>query len=81
MPRPRRSSPPREATEHQLWQQIRARRLELGITQAEVADLAGLSRTTVHTIEAGSLSPRLGAVVAVADVLGCDVALSRRGER
>lgn len=78
MPRPRRSPPPHDPSEQPLWQQVRARRLELGITQAELADLAGLSRTTVHTIEAGATSARLAAVVAVADVLGCDVTLSPR---
>ncbi|MDO4238801.1 helix-turn-helix domain-containing protein [Micrococcus sp.] len=49
---------------------LRAARRRLGLTQQEVADLAGLSDRTVRDLEKGSSSPSLGAVIAVATVLG-----------
>lgn len=49
---------------------LRAARRRLGLTQQEVADLAGLSDRTVRDLEKGSRSPSLGAVIAVATVLG-----------
>ena len=49
---------------------LRAARRRLGLTQQEVADLAGLSDRTVRDLEKGSSSPSLGAVIAVAMVLG-----------
>ena len=49
---------------------LRAARRRLGPTQQEVADLAGLSDRTVRDLEKGSSSPSLGAVIAVATVLG-----------
>jgi transcriptional regulator with XRE-family HTH domain len=57
---------------------VRDRRLTLNLTQAELADLAGLSRTTVHHIESGAANVRFDAVLAVADVLGCDLRLTPR---
>lgn len=52
---------------------LRAARRRLGLTQQEVADLAGLSDRTVRDLEKGSTSPSLGAVFAVARVLGLRV--------
>lgn len=49
---------------------LRAARRRLGLTQQEVADLSGLSDRTVRDLEKGSSSPSLGAVIAVATVLG-----------
>lgn len=49
---------------------LRTARRRLGLTQQEVADLAGLSDRTVRDLEKGSSSPSLGAVIAVATVLG-----------
>ena len=39
-----------------LGQLVRARRTELGLSQAQLADLADLSRTTINLFENGSLS-------------------------
>ena len=44
-----------------------------GLTQQQVADLAGLSDRTVRDLEKGSTSPSLGAVLAAACVLGLRV--------
>lgn len=57
-------------TASDLGSALRAARRRLGLTQQEVADLAGLSDRTVRDLEKGSSSPSLGAVIAVAAVLG-----------
>lgn len=57
-------------TASDLGSALRAARRRLGLTQQEVADLAGLSDRTVRDLEKGSSSPSLGAVIAVAMVLG-----------
>src|SRR5688572_12109288 len=44
---------------HELGQALRARRAEMGLSQAQVACLSGLSRQTVNQIETGG-APDLG---------------------
>jgi y4mF family transcriptional regulator len=49
---------------------IRAARKEAGLTQKDLADLAGISERTVRALEAGTGNPSLTAVAAAANVLG-----------
>jgi transcriptional regulator with XRE-family HTH domain len=51
------------------------RRLALGLTQFELADLAGVSRAALQRLEAGAPSARLATLEGVAAALGCRVAL------
>lgn len=53
-----------------LAEAVRARREELGLRQAEVADLAGCSQRFLHTVEHGKASLRLDKVLDVLAVLG-----------
>jgi putative transcriptional regulator len=48
----------------------RKARKEAGITQAELADLAGTSERTVRAIETATGNPSLAAVEAVANAVG-----------
>ncbi len=59
------------STIHELGNALRARRTEMGLSQARVAALSGLSRQTVNQIETGSV-PDLGLNKAerLASVLG-----------
>lgn len=43
------------------------------LTQAELAERAGLSRMTVQRLESGSLDPRLSTLYAMARVLGLEL--------
>ncbi len=61
-----RSTSPLKALAHE----VRTRRLELGLRQAEVADLAGCSPRFVHTVEQGKPSLRLDKLLDVLRVLG-----------
>lgn len=49
---------------------VRARRTELGLRQAEVADLAGCSQRFIHTVEHGKAGLRMDKVLDVLGVLG-----------
>src|SRR5213592_3846735 len=51
---------------------LRLRRLVLGLTQAELAGRAALSREQVIRLEAGSCSPTWRTALALADALDCD---------
>jgi transcriptional regulator with XRE-family HTH domain len=48
---------------------IRRRR---GFSQERLAWRAGLSRDTIHKLETGKRSPRLGTILILADTLGVD---------
>lgn len=54
----------------ELGRRIRAARKEAGLTQKDLADLAGISERTVRALETGTGNPALAAVVAAANVLG-----------
>lgn len=55
---------------------IRRARKEAGITQEDLANLAGTSERTIRAIETGSGNPSLTAVAAAANVLGLHLAVT-----
>jgi len=59
--------------------QVRARRAELGLGQAELADLAGVSVRFVREVEHGKRSARLDLVEALLEVLGLELVARVRG--
>ena len=56
-----------------LGKAIRKARHRSGITQADLADLAGIGVRTVRAIESGTGNPSLTAVVDVANAVGLNV--------
>lgn len=62
--------PPERGPVTGLSRAVRRRREELGLRQAEVADLAGCSQRFLHTVEHGKSSLRLDKVLDVLEVLG-----------
>lgn len=54
------------------------RRLALGLTQVELAELAGVGVSSVRTLEAGSDAMTFTVVIAVLDALGLAVAIGPR---
>jgi HTH-type transcriptional regulator/antitoxin HipB len=58
-----------------IGQQLRARRQGLGLSQAALADKAGVSRVFVEKIEAGARTPSWGTLERLARALGCRVQL------
>lgn len=73
-----------------LGQQIRAARAARGMTAEELAGTAGISRTTLHSIERGNPNASIGTVFTIAGIVGVPlfgvedpselIALRRRGE-
>lgn len=59
-----------------IAEEIRRNRKEAGLTQEDLAHLAGTSERTVRAIETGTGNPSLQAVVAVANVLGLKLAVA-----
>lgn len=53
--------------------QLRSRRLECGLTQAELAARAGVSRQLVAAVEAGQNAPAVGAALRLAGALAASV--------
>lgn len=53
------------------------RRRQLGLTQLEAAELAGVAARTVHAVEAGKETVRLNALLAVLTALGLQLHLER----
>ena len=52
---------------------VRAARTALGMTQAELADAAGVTRQTVVAVEAGDYAPSVYLALAIAQRLGSSV--------
>lgn len=71
----------REITETELLREVaaslRARRKQLGLTMAEVAQAAGISRVTLHRIEKGEPSVSVGAVASVSKALGTPLSIQQ----
>lgn len=53
-----------------LGRRLAARRLALDLTQADVAEQAGISKRTLERLESGAVSTRLDAFLRVCGVLG-----------
>lgn len=60
--------------------EVADRRRELNLTQQTLADLSGVSRSTLQALEYGSGSVRLEALAAVAEILGLEISLSKPGQ-
>lgn len=78
MPGPRESNPRRGSTMPVLTgigESIARRRRAVGLTQQTLADLAGVSRSTVQALEYGRGAVQWGALAEVADVLGLRIRL------
>ncbi len=57
----------------QFGKTVREARQNTGLTQAGLADLAGLTQQYIARIEAGQINPALATMIAVARVLHLDV--------
>ncbi len=56
-----------------LADDVRDRRRTLALSQADAADLAGVSERFVRSVEAGKETVRLDKLVALLDVLGLEL--------
>lgn len=67
---------------HSIGQLVQRRRLALGLSQARLAKLGGLSRATINQLETGALVD-LGAakLIGLLDLLGLELDASERPQR
>jgi transcriptional regulator with XRE-family HTH domain len=80
---PRRTKPRPDASMPAIARIGRAfaeRRIALRLTQQTLADLAGVSRSSIQALERGSGSVKFGSVVEIADILGLNIDVSTTGE-
>ncbi|WP_447788267.1 MULTISPECIES: helix-turn-helix transcriptional regulator [Pseudomonas] len=60
---------------YRLGKQIREKRMNRGLTQAKLAELAGLTRQKVIAVEKGTLSVSMSAYARVLGALDCEFAV------
>ena len=65
----------KQQTRERIGQRIAALRNVAGLTQAQLADKAGMQRSHLSRIEAGSLAVTLESIEAIAQALGMTVDL------
>ena len=58
--------------------EVRSRRISLGLTQQDLADMAGVSERFVRFVEQGKPSIQLDSLLAVLDTLGLELRLATR---
>jgi transcriptional regulator with XRE-family HTH domain len=68
----------RDATS--LNQTLRSRRKELGLTQEELGQRAGLAAKHVSRIENGTHEPKVSTLFALVSALGLELAVGETGE-
>ena len=61
-----------------LAAEVRSRRGDLGLTQQDVADMAGVSERFVRFVEQGKPSVQLDSLIAVLETLGLELRLATR---
>lgn len=54
---------------------IKERRKVLGVTQLQLADIAGISKNTLYKIERGQNNPTIQVLNSITDVLGLEIIL------
>jgi transcriptional regulator with XRE-family HTH domain len=73
-PRPPGDSPPAAPAIVILGANLRRARQRAGLTQAELAQRAGLAQPAISLIEAGQANPTVQTLQQIADALGCSLA-------
>ena len=61
-----------------LAAEVRTRRTALGLTQRDLADMAGVSERFVRFVEQGKPSVQLDSLIAVLETLGLELGLATR---
>ncbi len=80
---PRRSNPRRDSPMPELARIGRLfaeRRITLRLTQQMLADLAGVSRSSVQSLERGSGATKIASVLEIAEILGLRLDVSTAAE-
>jgi transcriptional regulator with XRE-family HTH domain len=60
----------------EIGKQIKKRRDTLGITQSDLAEMAGISVNTLYKIETGQANPSVKVLNKLAEILGMELTLT-----
>jgi transcriptional regulator with XRE-family HTH domain len=58
--------------------QVAARRRELGLSQAELAELTGTTQSAIARLESGGRPPRIDTLLRIANALDCELKVELR---
>jgi ribosome-binding protein aMBF1 (putative translation factor) len=61
---------------YELGQAVRARRLELGMSQTELAERAGMTQSAISRLEAGGTIPTIGVLERLAAALSAELVVT-----
>lgn len=61
-----------------LLQRLKNRRVQLGVTQEQLAELAAVALRTVKALDSGKGNPTVSTLLKLADVLGMELNLEIR---
>jgi len=62
----------------QIAEQVAARRRELGLSQAELAEVCGTTQSAIARLESGGRPPRIDTLLKLAHALDCELAVELR---
>ena len=62
----------------QIAEQVADRRRELGLSQAELAEICGTTQSAIARLESGGRPPRIDTRLKLAHALDCDLAVELR---
>ena len=62
----------------QIAGQVADRRHELGLSQAELADLVGTTQSAIARLEGGGRPPRIDTLLRISNALDCELAIDLR---
>ena len=62
----------------QIAEQVVDRRRELGLSQAELAEICGTTQSAIARLESGGRPPRIDTLLKLAHALDCDLAVELR---
>src|ERR671931_742891 len=72
----------------QIAEKVAERRKELGLSQAELAELVATTQSAIARLESGGRPPRIDTLLRIADALDCELLVdlkprthTKRGER
>jgi ribosome-binding protein aMBF1 (putative translation factor) len=62
----------------QIADQVAARRKDLGLSQAELAELVATTQSAIARLESGGRPPRIDTLLRIADALDCELQVDLR---
>jgi transcriptional regulator with XRE-family HTH domain len=62
----------------QVAENVAHRRKELGLSQAELAELTGTTQSAIARLEAGGRPPRIDTLMRIAEALDCELIVDLR---